>query len=408
VRPSDPQRRGGEYRVTDDVARRILAGHPWVYRDSLGGRPITEGPGALLTVISSGNRAFVARGYADPEHPAGIRVLTCDEAENVHPGSGAIAQRFARAQSLRFLLLGSSMPTATRLFAGDSEGLPGVTVDRYGDFVVVQWLAPGALRWRDELLEAIGEHARPRGIYEQKRLRSLAGQAPMPAERVAGEAAPLEVVVEEAGCRFSVDVTAPLGVGFYPDLRLGRDLVASYGQGRRVLNLFAYTGAFSVRALKAGATAVTAVDVSAKGHARARRNLELSGLDPQAMEAVTADALKTLERYADRGRRFDLVICDPPTFAHAQNAGGPFQVARDMPELAAACVRVLDPGGLLAFSTNSVKLTGAELEWAMGEGAGRAKADLRVVGRAGLPADFPVRPAFPEGNYLKFALAVRA
>lgn len=379
-----------------------------MYRDSLGGRPVTEEPGALVSVISGGNRAFVGRGFADPEHPAGIRILTCDPNENVHPGSGVIAQRFARAQSLRYLLLGASMPTAMRLFAGDSEGLPGVTVDRYGDFVVVQWLAAGAVRWRDELIEAIGEHARPRGIYEQKRLRSLAGQAPVPAERVVGETAPLEVVVEEADCRFSVDVTAPLGVGFYPDLRIGRDLVARYAEGRRVLNLFAYTGAFSVRALKAGAAAVTAVDISAKGHARARRNLELSGVDPQGMEAVAADALKTLERYADRGRRFDLVVCDPPTFAHAQNAGGPFQVARDMPELAAACLRVLEPGGLLAFSTNSVKVAGAELERAMGDGAGRTGADLRIIGRAGLPPDFPVRPAFPEGNYLKFALAVRA
>jgi 23S rRNA (cytosine1962-C5)-methyltransferase len=111
-------------------------------------------------------------------------------------------------------------------------------------------------------------------------VRSLGGQAaPEPAVKVAGDEAPLEIVVEEEGCRFAVDVTAPLGVGFFPDMRIGRDAVARRAAERRVLNLFSYTGAFSVRAAKAGATEVVAVDTSAKAHARARRNYELSGLD---------------------------------------------------------------------------------------------------------------------------------
>ena len=164
-----------------------------------------------------------------------------------------------------------------RLFSGDSEGLPGVNVDRYGDFVVVHWLTAGALPWRDELYDAIEESLHPAGIYEQRRLRPLGGQAPPePAVRARGAEAPLEVIVEEAGCRFGVDVTAPLGVGFFPDLRAGRDAVAARAADRRVLNLFSYTGAFSVRAAAAGAQEVVAVDTVAKAHARARRNCELS------------------------------------------------------------------------------------------------------------------------------------
>lgn len=412
--PAAPRRRNpgllvrqGQYRLPDDVARRVRAGHPWIYRDALGGRQVAEPTGAVVELLG-GNRELVARGYVDRDHPVAVRVLARDPDERVQPGAGTIAARFARAVQLRWLLLGADRPTALRLFSGDNEGLPGVTVDRFGDFVVVHWLSAGALPWRDELYEAITETVRPRGIYEQKRLKPLAGGAPPePAVRVSGDEAPLEVVVEEVGCRFGVDVTAPLGVGLFPDMRLGRSAVAARAADRRVLNLFSYTGAFSVRAAKAGAAEVVAVDSAAKAHARARRNYELSGLDPTRMEQVTADALKTLDRFADRKRRFDLVVCDPPTFSHGPGGGGTFSVATDLAALAGAAIAVLEPGGLLAFATNSVKLSAADVDRAVAEGAARQRSEVRVIERAGLPPDFPVHPGFPEGNYLKFVLVVK-
>ena len=325
----------------------------------------------------------------------------------MQPGAGAIAARFTRAVQLRWITLGGSQgPQALRLFSGENEGFPGVVVDRYVDFVVVQWLSAGALAWRDELLDAIQKVIEPRGIYEQRRLRPLSGSTvPEPAVRARGDEAPLELVIEEADGRFGVDVTAPLGVGFFADLRLGRDAVAARAAGRRVLNLFSYTGAFSVRAAKAGATEVVAVDLAAKVHARARRNYELSGLDPAKLEAIPSDVMKTLDKFQDRGRRFDLVICDPPSFS--QGPAGAFSLARDLGRLAGAAVGVLESGGFLAFATNSTKISSAELDRALAEGAAARGAELRIVERVGLPADYPVAPGFPEGNYLKFALAVK-
>jgi 23S rRNA (cytosine1962-C5)-methyltransferase len=155
-----------------------------------------------------------------------------------------------------------------------------------------------------------------------------------------------------------------------------------------------------------GAAEVVNVDVAPKVHARARRNFELSGLDPGRLETITGDARKTLGRFAERGRAFDLVICDPPTFSHGP--GGQFSVSRDLAQLAADCVRVLAPHGLLVFATNSTKVSAAELDRALGEGDATTGAELRVVERVGLPPDFPVAPGFPEGNYLKLAIAIRA
>ncbi len=377
------------------------------------GRPVAEETGALVE-LSSGNGEFVARGFVDHDHAIAVRVVSRRRDEKVAPGQGAIAARFARAQlARRALLAGDPTRTAQRLFSGDSEGLPGVTVDRFAEFIVVQWLSAGALPWRDELFEAIRAHANPHAIYEQRRIRPLAGQAPPePASLAWGEAAPLEVIIEEEVGgkmgRFAVDVTAPLGVGFFADMRLGHAAVAARAAGRRVANLFSYTGAFSVHALLAGATELVAVDTAAKVHARARRNLELSGIEPGRMEQVTEDAQKALERWADRGRSFDLVICDPPTFSHGQSAGESFSVARDLAQVVGAATRVLAPGGLLAVATNSVKIAAVDFDRAVAEGATLAGTELRLIERVGLPADFPVAPGFPEGNYLKFALAHKA
>jgi 23S rRNA (cytosine1962-C5)-methyltransferase len=182
--------------------------------------------------------------------------------------------------------------------------------------------------------------------------------------------------------------------------------VAARAADRRVLNLFSYTGAFSVHAAKAGAREVVAVDLAPKAHARARRNYELSGLDPAKLEAITGDTLKALEKFAERGRRFDIVICDPPTFSHGQ--AGQFSVARDLGRLGSACAAVLDPGGLLVLATNSAKVSAVDFDRALGEAGALAHADLRIVGRIALPPDYPVAPGFPEGNYLKLAIAVRA
>jgi 23S rRNA (cytosine1962-C5)-methyltransferase len=383
----------------------VRAGHPWVFRDALGARDLAEPTGAVVDLIT-GNREFVARGYVDREHPVAVRIISRDADEPVHPGAGTIAQRLARAARLRWMLLPEPRPGALRLFSGESEGLPGVTADRYGDFVVVQWLSAGALAWRDELLDAIEKAVAPHGIYEQRRLRPLGGQAPPePAVRARGAEAPLELVVDEGGCRFGVDVTAPLGVGLFPDLRLGRAAVAARAANRRVLNLFSYTGAFSVHAARAGAAEVVAIDLAAKAHARARRNFELSGLDPAKMEAITGDVLKALDRFAERGRRFDLVVCDPPSFS--QGPAGSFAVAKDLGRLAGAAVAVLEEGGFLVLTTNSTKVSAPELDRAMAEGAADRRVDLRIVERGGLPPDYPVAPGFPEGNYLKLATAVR-
>jgi 23S rRNA (cytosine1962-C5)-methyltransferase len=396
-------------RLGGDVARRVRAGHPWVYREALGPRPLREEPGAVLDLVDPDGDP-IGRGLYDPEGSIAIRVVTRDPRRAVD--GALIAERVRGAIALRRRLCDWSALEHLRLVNGEGDGLPGVAVERYGDYVVVQLFTSsyGDAGLVDPLLDALVAELGPKAIYEQRRHRSLGGEAPRQAaaELVRGEAAPVELEVREGDLRFWVDVTSPLSTGLFADLRDGRAVVRSWAKDRRVLNLFSYTGAISVYAQAGGASEVCAIDVAAKAHARARKNFASSGFDPEKPEHVVGDALKVLTRFAERGRKFDLIAIDPPAFASAAARGGrPWSAIRDYAELVAACLAVTDRGGLLVAASSTHKMSGEDFDAALAEGALAANTEVSIIERCGLPVDFPVPPGFPEGNYLKFAVAVK-
>jgi 23S rRNA (cytosine1962-C5)-methyltransferase len=285
-----------------------------------------------------------------------------------------------------------------------------MVVDRYGDYLVVQHYTAATAALHDDLYAALETELAPKAIYEQRRHRSLAGEAPRQpaAELVRGAPAPVELTVAEDDLKFVVDVTAPLSTGLFADLREGRRAVRAWAKGRRVLNLFSYTGAISVYAQAGGAAEVCAIDVAAKAHARARKNFAASGFDPEKPEHVVGDVFKVLARFRERGRTFDLTAIDPPAFASAAARGGKaWSAMRDYAELISAALEVTVPGGLIVAASSTHKMSNDEFERALAEGAMAAGTRLQIIDRRPLPPDFPTVPGFPEGNYLKCAVAVR-
>jgi 23S rRNA (cytosine1962-C5)-methyltransferase len=381
----------------------VRIGHPWIFRDALGGRPLREGPGDVVDIVEPAG-TFVGRGVYDPDAPIAVRVVTRDRAETFD--AAAIQRRVEAAARLRASRPDLAGVDALRVVNGDSEGLPGVTVDRYGDFLVVHLVSSAWVPWSDALYDALEAVHHPKGIYEQRRFRPLSGEAPRgPAELRRGAVAPVEIVANEGDFKFGVDVTAPVSTGLFPDLRDGRRAVMRHVAGRRLLNLFSYTGSISVYAARGGAAAIVNVDLAAKAHARSRHNFGLNGLDPEMVEYVAGDARTTLFSMAERKRTFDAVVIDPPSFSQAK--GRVFATQKDYGELVAESLAVLPPGGLLFAVANTVKLSAEEHDRAIADGATRANADLRIVERVGLSADYPVAPGFAEGNYLKFVVAAR-
>ncbi len=404
-KPQGPIVRRGTVRLTHEVARRIRAGHPWVYREALGPRVLPDQPGAPVELVDWDGE-FVGHGFIDGESAISIRVIS--RSPEQRSLEDQLASRVAAAVGLRRRFLDFDRFQCLRLINGEADGLPGMFADRYGDYLVVQLYTGAVARFLDPLLDALEHELDPRAIYLQRRFRPQTGDGPRQgAELMRGSVAPVEFEVAEDELKFWVDVTAPLSTGLFPDLREGRRLIGELAAGRRVLNLFSYTGSISVYAKHGGAVQVTAVDVAAKAHARARRNFALNGFDAEEPEHIVGDAFKVLAKLAGRDRKFDMVLLDPPAFASASRGGKVWSMARDYGELVAAALGVLEPGGLLVASSATHKVSAADFDRALGEGAARARTSLRVITRRSLPVDFPTSPGFPEGDYLKFAAAVR-
>jgi 23S rRNA (cytosine1962-C5)-methyltransferase len=394
----EPRVRRGTVRVAADIAARLRGGHPYVFREALGGRPLREPAGAVLDVVDPAGE-LVARGLFDPEGAVAVRVVT----RRAEPVDGAlVARRVEAARRLRAPLVGGDTD-AFRVLHGEGDFFPGVTVDRYGEHLVVHLYTPSLEPLRDALYDALEAAWRPRAIYEQRRYKPLAGEGPRgPATLARGQVAPVEIEVREAGLSFVVDVTAPLGTGLFLDLREGRRAVGERAAGRRVLNLFSYTGAFSVYAARAGASEIVSVDLAPKAHARARRNLAANGLPESGHEFIAGDAFKVLARMTERGRQMDLIVLDPPSFSQAK--GRVFSAQKDYRELVEATLPVAAPGALVLCVCNTMKMSAEELDRAVGDAAGRAHREVRVVERRGLPVDFPVPAGYGEASYLKCLL----
>jgi len=394
-------------RLAPDIAHRIRAGHPWVYREALGPRPLTPEPGTQIDVVDDEGE-FVGRGLYDADSAIALRIFV--RRPDVAIDRDLIRARVHAAIEHRKRFVDLDKLGAVRMINAESDGLPGIVVERYGEYLVTQLFSSAVAGLRDALYDALEAELHPIAIYEQRRYKSLGGDAPRQAgaDLVRGTAAPVELEVAEDDLKFVVDVTAPLSTGLFADLREGRRAVRQWAKHRRVLNLFSYTGAISLYAHAGEAAEVCAVDVAAKAHARARKNFAASGFDPEKPELVVGDVFKVLARFVERKRTFDMVVLDPPAFASAAARGGkPWSAVRDYAELIAASLEVLVPGGLLVAASSTHKMSALEFELALADGALAADTRLQIIDRRPLPPDFPTVPGFPEASYLKFAVAAR-
>ena len=368
--------------------------HPWVFSGAI---ERVEGEPAMGDTVSVVARdgGFLARAGYCPQSQIRARVWSFDPTVNVNADflrgllSASIARRAAMPK-------GSN---AMRLVHGESDGLPGLVVDRYGDVIVVQILSAAAERWREFWGPALKELSGARCVYERSdvEVRVLEGLKPHVGPLVGD--APGTVRIEEDGIGYEVDVAAGQKTGFYLDQRDNRALAVTVAKDAAVLNAFCYTGGFSLAALKGGAKHVSSIDTSEEALAAARRNLEINALDASRAEWVAADVFAYLRRLRDQNKRFDLIVLDPPKFAptekHVPNA------ARAYKDINLWAMKLLAPGGhLLTFSCSGA--VGVELFQKIVAGAAAdAKVDLQIRRHLGASLDHPSSIHFPEGEYLK-------
>jgi 23S rRNA (cytosine1962-C5)-methyltransferase len=367
-----------------NLARTLRQGHPWVYRDAIAELP-GMAAGTLVAVADRRGREL-AHGYFDPSGPIAVRLL---DRVPITSAPTLVSQRLREALAHRRMLLDRTRTTAFRWVHGEADRLPGIHVDVYADVLVVLFDGEGSRAFYGDLPDLL--HANADGFSVRRII-----------DRTARDQHDEEIEVLEHGARFVVNVGRGQKGGLFLDQRENRQAIARRAAGKTLLNLFGYTGGFSVHAARAGAARTDTVDIARPAIAAARRNFACNGLDLDLAGFFAEDAFAFLTKAIARGQTWDIVVSDPPSFAPSQRSLA--AARRSYQRLHHLAAQVVSEHGLLAAASCSSHIGRGEFLSLVKTGVGLAGRRFALEAYTSADFDHPTLPAFPEGDYLKFAL----
>ncbi len=403
-----PSQRRIALRVTPEAQRALRQGHPWLFDQAIAQQSHAGAPGDLAVVFDD-YRRFLAIGLYDPASPLRVRILQHGEPAAID--DAWLAERITAAAARRAALPATGT-TGYRLIHGENDGLPGLVVDRYEDTLVLKLYTAAWVPWLSRLLPALAA-VQPAGRVVLRLSRELLNRP----EHLYGleeglltgagfDGSPGLVQFSENGLRFEADVLRGQKTGFFLDQRDNRARVERLAAGRRVLNVFAYTGGFSLYAARGGAREILSVDLSVPALEAARRNFDLNRHIPAVAAArhitQAGDAFDALAALREQGERYELVIVDPPAFA--KRASEVEAALRAYARLTVLALGVTRPGGLLVSASCSSRVSADDFYSTVKRTAEAAGRPLREVEHTGHALDHPI--SFPEGAYLKCLYAV--
>ncbi len=398
--PSYPQlhiKRGKEHAVSK--------GHPWIFAGAIHTDVPIEQYGAIFDIhVPDGNK-FIARGYFNGHSQIAFRALTRDQNE-------AIDQRFFEKKfrelfELRKRFINTRSTNAFRCVFGESDGIPGLIIDKYNDVFVIQIHTMGMELLRKTIVEAMKEVYNPKTIYERSDVgvRKHENLPDEPKGHVWGERLTGEVEILEHNVKFLVNVVDGQKTGFFLDQRDNRKALQSYCTGKRVLNCFSYTGGFSVYAALAGATETISVDVAAAALETAKRNFEINKLPTNKHQFIDMDVFNYIDQCEKKGEKFDVIILDPPAFV--KNKASLKKGLAGYLYINERALHLLPKGGILVSSSCSAHVSDEMLQQTLSMAAARAHCTLKAVEIRHQPIDHPFNVQFIEGKYLKYYVMVK-
>lgn len=392
--------------VGPETVRMLELGHPWIIADSFTKKWPVAKSGDVIELADQQGR-FLATALLDPDDRIVARVLS---RKQMRPDRSWLTKQLQIAIKLRRQHAALNNSNAYRIVNGEGDSLPGLTVDNYGNYLMLQLYSEAWRPYLKLLTSVLEELLKPDGIYEKSRPRNTRElEAKNEQKRygrlLAGKPAPQLLKVKENGLFFLVSLEEGLNTGLFLDQRKNRAELMQRVAGKKVLNLFSYTGAFSVAAAAAGASSVTSVDFSPHYMERAKDNFRLNNLKPEKFRFITGECRKTLLELATKKELFDIILMDPPSFSTAGK--GSFTTRGGTSEIVSATIPLLSDGGLLICSSNHQKTDLADYLKELRRGALQAGSNLRVIAQSGQPEDFPYPVTFPEGRYLKYVVCVK-
>ncbi len=378
----------------------VRAGHPWIFSKALAKEPKPAPTNGEIVLVQSAKGDAIGLGTWGAGASIRIRMLTTNGMAEID--KAWFVEKLTAIDAWKQAHLPAET-TGYRVVHAESDGIPGLIVDKYNDVIVIQIHTAGMEVLREAILEALKTVFEPRAIVERSDIESRLRDGLEKLEPVVrfGEIdKPVEF--KEYGLTFFADVLGGQKTGFFLDQREARHLVGTLSKDKHVLNLFGYTGGFTVHAAKGGASFVTTVDLSETALELAQQNIKVNGFDPEDESQfllLDADVMTLIRQREIVGAPYDLIVCDPPAFAktgtQAENAIEAYT------KLNMECLMRLGPGGILATSSCSGRVTPEDFKSMLRIAAGRAGRDVRLIAELGHPIDHAERIAFPEGRYLK-------
>ena len=394
--------------ITPRAEASLRAGHPWVYDSEVLALSETPENGGLVDILNK-KGAYLGTGFYSGQSKLRLRLLAQNANESFGPAF--FSRRVGYALAYRQRVMGPDYPRCCRLIFGEADGLPGLTVDRFGDLLVAEVLSAGVEAVKHDiyraLCETMAEQGFPvAGIYERNEstIREREGlprsKGWVTAPYVGVPASPVTEIVEN-GVRYRVDVENGQKTGFFLDQKRNRRAAAALSPGLRVLDCFTHTGSFALNAALGGAAHVTAVDVSQTAVDMARENAALNGLT-EKMDFVCADVFDLLPELLAQKARYDFIILDPPAFTKSRKTTA--AAARGYKEINYRAMRLLPRGGYLATASCSHFMSPELFQKTLLSAARDAGVTLRLIEARRAAPDHPTLPAVPETDYLKFML----
>lgn len=379
----------------------LLRNHPWVFSGSIENVKGNPERGETVEVVSYKNE-FLGKGSYSPKSQMTVRILSFDKNEIIN--ENFVKEKIKSAKERKEFLL-DEFSNSYRLIFGESDGLPGLIVDKYDETLVCQFLSAGTEYWKDIIVKQLIEILRPVCIYERSDadVRKKEGLE-LRKETLYGELKNELIEIKENGIKYFVDIVNGHKTGFYLDQKINRKLLGGFAKNKTLLNCFSYTGGFSIAALNNGAGHVTNIDSSSNVLKLSLKNAELNNLDLGKITNVQGNVFNILREYLQEGKKFDLIVLDPPKLV--ESAGQLNKGARAYKDLNMIALKLLNKNGLLFTFSCSGLLSTELFQKIVFDASQDAKVNAQIIGRMSQSSDHGISLNFPEAQYLKGMICI--
>jgi len=374
-----------------------LQRHPWIFSGALDKVKGSPANGEVVKVLAA-DKSFLAYGYYNDKSRVAVRMLEWDESNTID--HDWYQQKIRTAIASRAHVLRNEDTNTCRLVFSEADFLPGLIVDRYADFLSLQILSAGIENAKEEIISILRAELQPKGIFDKSDATARTHEdLEVNNGLLWGENPPEFLEVKENGIRYHINIAGGQKSGFYCDQRDNRQILADYANGKSVLDCFSYSGGFSLNSLKNGASHVTSVDSSALALETLQQNIGLNGFEVERNTVIQSDVNKQLRAFKEEGKKFDIIVLDPPKYAPSRSALD--RAARAYKDLNRLGMGLLESGGLLATFSCSGAVDIETFKQIIAWAALDAGKEVQIVKQFSQPEDHPVRISFPEGEYLK-------